>query len=93
VTVVGLDDLGRTDALVVGPGLDPEDPRVRAGIAALARGDDGRAAGIRRGAIDAGALGGLRPGDRFTADVVLTPHRGEAARLADRLGLAVDARA
>jgi NAD(P)H-hydrate repair Nnr-like enzyme with NAD(P)H-hydrate dehydratase domain len=35
--------------------------------------------------LDAGALGAITPAHRFGPDVVLTPHRGEAERLARRL--------
>lgn len=72
----------RTDALAIGPGTSGEDPRLRAGIALLRRG--GR---LGRGVIDAGALGAVEPEDSFTPDVVLTPHLGEARRLAERLGV------
>ncbi|MGP9580790.1 MULTISPECIES: NAD(P)H-hydrate dehydratase [unclassified Brachybacterium] len=94
--------VGRTDALVVGPGLGPEDPRAAAGVNCLRAGDgaedgagDGTGDGARektiaRGAIDAGALGTITPEHRFGTDVVLTPHRGEAERLASRLGLDPD---
>ncbi|WP_422115304.1 NAD(P)H-hydrate dehydratase [Brachybacterium sp. UNK5269] len=75
--------LGRTDALVVGPGLPGEDPRVRAGAELLRAGGEG----LQRGVIDAGGLTALAAGHRFGPDVVLTPHRGEAERLADRLDL------
>lgn len=83
-----LADLGRTDALVVGPGMPPEDPRARAGIDLLRL--DHEAPGvesIRRGVIDAGGLGAIEAAERFGDDVVLTPHRGEAERLAERLNL------
>ena len=88
---IDLATVGRTDALVVGPGLAPEDARARCG-ADLLRSDrldedpDGHH-GIARGVIDAGALSALTPGHRFGPDVVLTPHRGEAERLAKRLEL------
>ncbi|GAA4523388.1 NAD(P)H-hydrate dehydratase [Brachybacterium paraconglomeratum] len=96
---VDLAAVGRTDALVVGPGLAPGDPRAIAGVNCLRQRDavgDGPRAGaevsaaggtITRGVIDAGALGVLTPEHRFGADVVLTPHQGEAERLARRLGL------
>lgn len=74
---------GRSDALVLGPGLAEQDPRIAAGLEELA------AAGSR-GVIDAGALSGIEPGHRFGADVVLTPHAGEAGRLADALGCEAD---
>ncbi len=73
----------RADALVVGPGLPPTAVRAREGVALLTRG--GR---LIRGVIDAGAIDAITPEDRFTPDVVLTPHRGEADRLAARLGIA-----
>ena len=91
---VDLAAVGRTDALVVGPGLATEDPRAVAGVNCLRAGDgagDGAGEGtIGRGVIDAGALGTLTPEHRFGADVVLTPHRGEAERLARRLGVDPD---
>lgn len=83
------DALGRTHALVVGPGLPPEDPRAAAGVDRL-RTDAGRTAALSRGVIDAGALKVLTPAHRFGAEVVLTPHRGEAERLARRLHLDPD---
>src|SRR5699024_8900722 len=43
--------------------------------------------GIDRGVLDAGALSALTDAHRFGPDVVLTPHRGEAERLAARLDL------
>ena len=104
---VDLAAVGRTDALVVGPGLPPEDPRACAGVDRLRRdphdgtdrdGTDrtGRDHGshdgdphgrLDRGVIDAGGLATLTPQHRFGPDVVLTPHRGEAERLADRLDI------
>ena len=72
----------RTDALVVGPGLPPEDPRATSGVDLLAAGGPG--------VIDAGALAAIRPGQRFRADVVLTPHMGEARRLAATLRIDPD---
>lgn len=98
---VDLAAVGRTDALVVGPGLAPEDPRAVAGVNCLRQGDGvgegARAAEvgatdgtIARGVIDAGALGVLALDHRFGSDVVLTPHRGEAERLARRLGVDPD---
>ncbi|MGO2559219.1 NAD(P)H-hydrate dehydratase [Brachybacterium sp.] len=80
---VDLAALGRTDALVVGPGLAPEDPRAVAGVDCL-RAGTGQ---LRRGVLDAGALSVLTDAHRFSPDVVLTPHRGEAERLARRLDL------
>lgn len=82
---VDLEEIGRTHALVVGPGLPGEDPRTRAGVALLADGGD-----LDRGVIDAGGLEAITPEQRFGAHVVLTPHRGEADRLAARLGLDTD---
>lgn len=79
---VDLEEIGRTHALVVGPGLPGEDPRTRTGVALLAVGG-----GLDRGVIDAGGLAAITPQQRFGADVVLTPHRGEADRLAERLDL------
>ncbi|MGP9538917.1 bifunctional ADP-dependent NAD(P)H-hydrate dehydratase/NAD(P)H-hydrate epimerase [Brachybacterium sp. AOP43-C2-M15] len=102
--------VGRLDALVVGPGLPPDDPRACAGVDRLrvdgpadgasdrptggaadgptggASDADGRHGAVRRGVIDAGALEVLTTAHRFGPDVVLTPHRGEAERLARRLG-------
>src|SRR5699024_7536920 len=80
---IDLDAVGRTDALVVGPGLAADDPRARCGVDLL------RSArpGIDRGVLDAGALSALTDAHRFGPDVVLTPHRGEAERLAARLDL------
>ncbi|WP_347040548.1 NAD(P)H-hydrate epimerase [Brachybacterium nesterenkovii] len=96
--VVGAD--GRRQALVVGSGLESDDPRCRAGVEELllAAGHrelllaDGRRELIddAAGVIDAGALAAIRPGDRFGTRVVLTPHAGEAARLAAALGLRED---
>ena len=87
--VVGAD--GRRQALVVGSGLESDDPRCRAGVEELLLADGSReliddAAGV----IDAAALAAIRPGDRFGPRVVLTPHAGEAARLAAALGLRED---
>lgn len=79
--IVGTD--GRRQSLVVGSGLSPEDPRCRGGVEELL-GDDGV------GVIDAGGLAAIRPGDAFGPRVVLTPHAGEAARLAEALGLSSD---
>lgn len=76
--VVGTD--GRHDAVVVGSGLSPHDARCRAGVAELLA--DGAV-----GVLDAGALGAIEQGDRFGPTVVLTPHSGEAARLAEVLGI------
>ena len=88
---IDLAAVGHTDALVVGPGLPPEDPRASAGVLRLRRDLADTAAGrIDRGVIDAGALAVLGPGDRFGPDVVLTPHRGEAERLAARLSIDPD---
>lgn len=75
----------RTDALVIGPGTAGEDARLRAGIELLRRG--GR---LQRGVIDAGALAAIAPEDSFSSDVVLTPHAGEARRLAERIGVQPD---
>ncbi|MDN5899284.1 MAG: NAD(P)H-hydrate dehydratase [Brachybacterium sp.] len=80
---VDLAAIGRTDALVVGPGLAADDPRAVAGIDCLQEGTGT----LARGVIDAGALSGLTAAHRFGPDVVLTPHRGEAERLAERLDL------
>lgn len=81
-----LSAIGRTDALVIGPGLPGDDPRIGAGIDLLRRSTDGTG----RGVLDAGALDALTGSDRFGPDVVLTPHRGEAERLARRLDLDPD---
>ncbi|HEX7352055.1 NAD(P)H-hydrate dehydratase [Brachybacterium sp.] len=83
---IDLAAVGRTDALVVGPGLPADDPRARAGVDRL-RKDSGT---LTRGVLDAGALAALTAADRFGADVVLTPHRGEAERLAQLLSLDPD---
>lgn len=80
---VDLTAAGRTDALVVGPGLPAEDPRACAGVDRLRAGSGT----LTRGVVDAGALGVLTPAHRFGPDVVLTPHRGEAERLARALDL------
>lgn len=80
--IVGTD--GRHDAVLVGSGLPPEDPRCRAGVDELSgRGSEGPGIGV----LDAGALGAIRAGDRFGPRVVLTPHAGEAARLAEELDI------
>ena len=83
-----LDDetLARTHAVVIGPGLPADDPRAGIGVAMLA----GEGEGPRRGVLDAGALGAITPAHRFSPDVVLTPHRGEAERLARRLDVDPD---
>ncbi|WP_394215331.1 NAD(P)H-hydrate dehydratase [Brachybacterium vulturis] len=80
---VDLAAVGRTDALVVGPGLAADDPRAVAGVDAL-QAMTGR---LNCGVLDAGALSVLTSAHRFGPDVVLTPHRGEAERLAKRLGV------
>ena len=87
-----LDDetLARTHAVVIGPGLPADDPRVRRGVALLAGQMDVPAEAPRRGVLDAGALGAIDPGTRLCPDVVLTPHRGEAERLARRLDIDPD---
>ncbi|MFC7376063.1 MULTISPECIES: NAD(P)H-hydrate dehydratase [unclassified Brachybacterium] len=99
---VDLEEIGRTDALVVGSGIGGEDPRARAGLDVLShdidhagehgkdRDGDGGAGGLERGVIDAGGLAAMTAEHRFGSDVVLTPHRGEAERLADRLGIGTD---
>ena len=71
----------RTDALVVGPGMPPHSQTARRGVAALSSGT------CHRGVIDAGALSAVNGQGDLGADVVLTPHRGEAERLAERLGI------
>lgn len=81
--VVGAE--GRHQAAVIGSGLSPDDPRCRAGVLELMDPE-----GARTGVLDAGALGAIRPGDRFGADTVLTPHSGEAAKLAETLDIAAD---
>lgn len=83
---VDLTAVGRTDALVVGPGLPADDPRTCAGIDRLCSGTGT----LTRGVIDAGGLAHLTSAHRFGPDIVLTPHRGEAERLADRLDLDPD---
>lgn len=80
---IDLQEIGRTHALVVGPGMAPDDPRARAGVDLLLAGTGE----LDRGVIDAGGLDTLTAHDRFGADVVLTPHGGEAARLARRLDI------
>lgn len=80
---IDLEEIGRTRALVVGPGLAPDDPRARRGVELLLA----RTGELDRGVIDAGGLDALTAHDRFGADVVLTPHGGEAARLARRLNI------
>ncbi|WP_193103349.1 NAD(P)H-hydrate dehydratase [Brachybacterium sp. FME24] len=83
---VDLGAVGRTHALVVGPGLSGEEPRTRAGVELLSAAD----AALDCGVIDAGGLDAVTAQHRFGADIVLTPHRGEADRLAARLGLDAD---
>lgn len=83
---VDLEEVGRTQALVVGPGLPGDDARARTCIDALRDGG----ASPHRGVIDAGGLDALDASDAFCADVVLTPHRGEAERLARRLHIDPD---
>src|SRR5699024_10804770 len=74
---IDLDTVGRTDALVVGPGLAVDDPRARCGVDLLRsdRTDEESDArpGIDRGVLDAGALSALTDAHRFGPDVVLTP--------------------
>ncbi|GAA1488994.1 NAD(P)H-hydrate dehydratase [Brachybacterium sacelli] len=80
------ESIGRLDALVVGPGLPGDDPRTRAGaeLLSISGGELGR------GVLDAGGLDAIDPEHRFGPDVVLTPHRGEADRLAQRLGIGTE---
>src|SRR5699024_8127463 len=78
---IDLEQIGRTHALALGPGLPGAAPRCRAGLELLSV--TGR---LRRGVVDAGGLDAITAEDRFGPDVVLTPHRGEAERLARRLG-------
>ncbi|MCS6711190.1 NAD(P)H-hydrate epimerase [Brachybacterium sp. EF45031] len=75
--VVGED--GRHDALVVGPGLPGDDPRAAAALQELREG--------LPGVVDAGGLDAILREQHFGPDTVLTPHHGEAVRLAHRLGL------
>lgn len=84
--VIDLEQIGRTHALVVGPGMPPDDPRARAGIELLRSGTGE----LDRGVIDAGGLDALTETDRFGPHVILTPHGGEAARLARRLDIDPD---
>src|SRR5699024_6615897 len=88
---IDLAAVGRTDVLVVGPGLAADDPRARCGADLLRSDRSAEEAdahlGLDRGVIDAGALAALTDAHRFGPDVVLTPHRGEAERLATRLHL------
>ncbi|MGQ4532663.1 NAD(P)H-hydrate epimerase [Dermabacteraceae bacterium P13138] len=71
---------GKVQAWVIGAGLDPQ---VDDGQHAKARAVLARA---RVGVVDAGALDLIRPGERYTDNIVLTPHATEAARLASILG-------
>src|SRR5699024_6071653 len=86
-----LDAVGRTDPLVVGTGLAAVDPCACCGVALLRsdRPDDESVprSVIDRGVLDGGALSALTDSHRFGSNVVLTPHRGEAERLAARLDL------
>ncbi|OYW46595.1 MAG: bifunctional ADP-dependent NAD(P)H-hydrate dehydratase/NAD(P)H-hydrate epimerase [Sphingomonadales bacterium 32-68-7] len=72
----------RTGAVVAGPGLG-RDAAARERLSAVL------SAG-RPSVIDADALALLRPGDleRFDAPLVLTPHAGEMASLAESFGIA-----
>lgn len=80
--------IGRLHALVVGPGLAGDDPRTRAGVDLLSTaGEEDKRGEVARGVIDAGGLDAIGAAHRFSGDVVLTPHRGEADRLAERLGI------
>src|SRR5699024_4945693 len=58
-------------------------PRARAGVELLLIGTGE----LERGVIDAGGLDTLTGDDRFGPHVILTPHGGEAARLARRLDI------
>jgi hydroxyethylthiazole kinase-like uncharacterized protein yjeF len=82
---------GRHQALVVGPGTTPDDPRLPPALATLHgpadAADPAPSDPSLPGVIDAGGLGAIRPGDRFHPEVVLTPHAGEAARLVETLGI------
>lgn len=80
---IDLEQIGRTHALVVGSGMPPQDPRARAGVELLLIGTGE----LERGVIDAGGLDTLTGDDRFGPHVILTPHGGEAARLARRLDI------
>lgn len=80
---VGAD--GRVQALCLGPGVPGEDPRLAHGIDRIRAGTPG--------VIDAGGIDALIARARATGagegmlptSAVLTPHRGEAERLADAL--------
>ncbi|APX32676.1 NAD(P)H-hydrate dehydratase [Brachybacterium sp. P6-10-X1] len=83
--------IGRLHALVAGPGLASDDPRTRAGVDLLSTaGGENTPGEVSRGVIDAGGLDAIGAAHRFPGDVVLTPHRGEADRLAERLGIDPD---
>ncbi|MBK0331175.1 NAD(P)H-hydrate epimerase [Brachybacterium sp. MASK1Z-5] len=83
---------GKHQARVVGSGVPEDDPRLARALADLRTGHRPHERTRLPGVVDAGALGAVGTGDGGALDgfhpgVVLTPHAGEAARLARALGI------
>ncbi|PWH07842.1 NAD(P)H-hydrate epimerase [Brachybacterium endophyticum] len=83
--VVG--DRGKHQSRVVGSGVPAEDERLADALEDLAHGTRPHEETRLPGVVDAGGLEAIGPGDRFHEGVVLTPHAGEASRLAEKLGV------
>ncbi|WP_152351833.1 NAD(P)H-hydrate epimerase [Brachybacterium subflavum] len=83
---------GKHQARVVGSGVPEDDPRLARALEDLRTGHRPHERTRLPGVVDAGALGAVGTGDGGALDgfhpgVVLTPHAGEAARLARALGI------
>lgn len=81
---------GKHQAAVVGSGVPEDDERIADVLAALQHETRPHSERPLAGVIDAGGLDRITRDMRFHPDVVLTPHRGEAERLAQRLGIDPD---
>jgi hydroxyethylthiazole kinase-like uncharacterized protein yjeF len=83
--IVGGD--GKHQSRVVGSGVPEDDERLARALDDLAHATRPHEDSPLPGVIDAGGLGAIGPEHRFHRDVVLTPHAGEATRLARVLGI------